>query len=105
MLPVFGGISGSTRTTLNTLIFLYLFLLIFSLLHNSKRRRGSGRGRVLPELARDELLQLHDVCRELADAFRRLLRRHRVVVEQISEFFLVHLESLDVRALRLFRIE
>src|SRR5947209_4677966 len=113
MLPVFGGISGSMRTTLN----------ISECRHpersESEVEEPRGESRMLIrdpsiplrsarddlQLARDELLQLHDIRRKLADAFRRFLRRHRIVVEQISEFFLVHLEPLDVRALRLFRIE
>src|SRR4051812_11549033 len=84
MFPVFGGISGSTRTTLNI---------------------GAGIGdagrdqRSRLQLARDEFLQLHDVRRELPDSFRRFLRRHRVVVKQISELFLVQLEPLDIRLL------
>src|SRR5450755_2861110 len=52
--------------------------------------------------AGDEFLQLHEVGREFSDAFRSLLRRHRIFVQEKAELPLVQLESLQVRAFRLF---
>jgi hypothetical protein len=74
MLPVFGGISGSTRTTLNI---------------NSSSSAHLAPGIKVDEaeveeepshFARDEFLELHNVDGEFADAFGCFLRRHCVLI-------------------------
>src|SRR4051794_1405696 len=59
----------------------------------------------LLDLAGDELLQLHDIGRELADTFAGFFVGHRVVIKQIPEFFLIQFQPLNVGGFRLFRVE
>src|SRR5690606_7521729 len=67
------------------------------------RREGASTGST--QLLIHELLKLHDVSREVPDAFGRLLRGHRVLVEQVAETLLVKRQLRDVTRLRILRRE
>src|SRR2546430_831559 len=104
MLPVFGGISGSTRTTLKEVkygsvgVMEYWIKAAPPLLHYS----------ITPpflEFARDKFLQFDNIRGKLPDTFRGLFGRHGIVVKKIPELLLVHLQSFDVRVLRFRGIE
>src|SRR5450631_16560 len=57
----------------------------------------------LMKLARDKLLQLHDIRGKLANAFGCLLRRHRILIQEPAELLLVELELVDLSGLCFFR--
>src|SRR3954470_7792393 len=96
MLPVFGGISGSTRTTLNMVdraLRRASLTLSPPLSHHS---RSSAERSIHLQLARDEFLQLHDIRREFPDALTGLFVSHRVIIEKVAELLFVQLQPLDV---------
>src|SRR6266536_1697821 len=84
MLPVFGGISGRTRTTLN----IYSSYSAASL-SSSHLQSVEGEEQIKEEItlqfARDEFFQLHHICGELPNSFARFLVGHRVVVQHPAE--------------------
>ena len=57
------------------------------------------------QLARDELVQLHNIRGELANAFTRLFVGHRVVVQSVSKRLLVELHLFDLGRLRFLGVE
>ena len=78
MFPVFGGISGSTRTMLKEVATAVAAVY-------DRRTCGLAISAVIDrryrlQLARDELLQLYDIGCEFADSFTRFFVGHRVVV-------------------------
>jgi hypothetical protein len=48
----------------------------------------------------DQLFQLHDPGRELANSFSRLIDRHGIFIELEAEAFLVEIDFLGIRRLR-----
>ncbi len=69
MLPVFGGISGRTRTTLNTTVAASL-----------RDALGGSLGSEL-QFARYKFFEFHNIGGEFANTFCCLFRRHRILIE------------------------
>src|SRR6266404_6919915 len=92
-LPVFGGISGSTRTTLNTgESATTTHDVPLNPLCRCFQTSSEECSFHLAQFARDKLLQLHNIGRKLANSFCRLLCRHCVIIQKIPKLFLVQLQ-------------
>ncbi len=63
-------------------------------------RPPDGSASSLLQLPRDKLLKFHDVRSEFADAFRGLLRRHRVVIYHVAKRLFIELQAFRMCFLR-----
>jgi len=109
-LPVFGGISGSTKTTLNTKNLIWKpgnQEIVFNNACSSLGFPGFLASRFsdvfylrdprLLKFTGDEFLQLNHIGGESPDPLACFFVRHRVIVQHPAEFLFIQLQLLNVR--------